>query len=211
MQNKKSGFPGSLYNYLCTILPDLFILTFIKRKQAKSYEEDKQEAPPENSNFRMLQVDFAENFICVAKEVQSAHWKQNPITLFTSVARYRDSTYCEVIIKGNLMHDMTAMVVFVNQLLSKTPDDLTAVNVWSDSLTNQLKNNFVMCSLDKLSGKNKICLHWSFGATRHGKGPSSRVVVTVGKGAVHKIQTRQQDMNNLYDFEKAFSKIRLQK
>lgn len=80
MKNKKSGTLGSLCNYLRTIPPDFFILALIRRKQAKSSEENKQEGPPKNSNFTMSQVDFAENFICVA------HWKQYQIILFTTMA-----------------------------------------------------------------------------------------------------------------------------
>lgn len=33
---------------------------------------------------------------------------------------------CEVVINGHLMHDKTAVIVFVNQLLSKAPNDLTS-------------------------------------------------------------------------------------
>ena len=50
----------------------------MRRKQAKSYEDDKSEAAMKNSNTAMLQVDFAENYTCTAQdEVQSAQWKQN--------------------------------------------------------------------------------------------------------------------------------------
>ena len=82
IKNKKSGSVGSLYNYLSSILPDFFIHTFVKRKQARSYEDDKSDATMKNSNTAMLQVDFAENYTCTAQdEVQSAHWrKQNQIT-----------------------------------------------------------------------------------------------------------------------------------
>ena len=84
IQNKKSGSVGSLYNYLNSILPDFFIHTFVIRKQAKSYEDDKSGADMKNSNTAMLQVDFAENYMSTAQdEIQSAHWKQNQITLFT--------------------------------------------------------------------------------------------------------------------------------
>ena len=86
IKNQKSGNVGSLYSYLCKIFPDFLIHSLLKRKQAKSYEEDKQEALMKKSNTVMIQVDFAENFICAAQdEVQSAHWKQNQINLFTSV------------------------------------------------------------------------------------------------------------------------------
>ena len=56
----------------------------MRRKQAKSYEDDKSEAAMKNSNTAMLQVDFAENYMrTVQDEVQSEHWKQNQITLFS--------------------------------------------------------------------------------------------------------------------------------
>ena len=83
--------------FLCKIFPDFLIHSLLKRKQAKSYEEDKQEALMKKSNTVMIQVDFAENYTCAAQdEVQSAHWKQNQINLFTSVLRFRENTQCEV-------------------------------------------------------------------------------------------------------------------
>ena len=75
-KNQNSGSVSSLYNYLSSILPDFFMNTFVKRKQAKRYEDEKSEAAMKNSNTAMLQVDFAENYTCTAQdEVQSAHWK----------------------------------------------------------------------------------------------------------------------------------------
>ena len=86
IKNEKSGTVGSLYSYLCKIFPDFLINSFVKRKQAKSYEESKQEVLMKNSSTVMTQVDFAENYTCATQdEVQSAHWEQNQITLFTSV------------------------------------------------------------------------------------------------------------------------------
>ena len=78
---KKSVSVGSLYNYLGSI----FFHTYIcEKKTSKSYEDDKSEADMKNSNIAMLQVDFAENYMrTVQDEVQSEHWKQNQITLFT--------------------------------------------------------------------------------------------------------------------------------
>ena len=66
IKNQKSGTVGSLHSYLCTIFPNFFIHSFLKRKQAKSYEEDKQKALMKNSNTVMVQVDFAENYTCAA-------------------------------------------------------------------------------------------------------------------------------------------------
>ena len=76
IKNQKSGTDGSLYSYLCTIFPNFSIHSFVKKKQAKSYEKDKLEDLIKNSNTVIIKLDFAENYICAAQdEVQSAHWK----------------------------------------------------------------------------------------------------------------------------------------
>ena len=144
-KNQKSGTVRNLYSYLCIIFPDFFIHSFAKRKQAKSYEEDKQEFLMKHLNTVMIQVDFAENYTCAAQnEVQSAYWKQNQITLFTSVMWFRENTQCEFILSDHLKHDKTPTVVFMDELLSKKPADATTVKVWSDGpVSNQLKNKYV--------------------------------------------------------------------
>ena len=209
IKNQKSGTVGSLYSYMCTIFLDFFIHSFVKRKQAKSYEEDKQEALMKNSNTVMIQVDFAENCTCASQdEVQSAHWKQNQTTLFTSVFWFRENTQCDVIISDHLKHDKTPIVVFMDELFSKKPADATTVKVWSDGPSNQFKNKYVMGSLDKLSRKHKVHMIWNFSATSHGKGPVDRVGATVKREAGQKICTRQQNVNNLHDFEKAVATLK---
>ena len=165
---QKSGSVGSLYSYLCTIFPDFFIHSFVKRKQAKSYVEDKQEALMKNSNTVMTKVDFTENYTCAAQdEVQSAYWKQNQSTLFTSVLSFRENTQCEVIISDHLKHDKIPIVVFRDELFSKKPANATTVKVWSDGPSNQFKNKYVMGSLDKLSTKHKVHMIWNFSVTSH--------------------------------------------
>ena len=54
IKNEKSGIVEDLYIYLYNILPEFFNHSFVKRKQAKSYEEDKIEAFMENSDTLML-------------------------------------------------------------------------------------------------------------------------------------------------------------
>ena len=144
---------GNLYSYLCTIFPDLFIHLFVKRKPEKSYEEDLMK----NSNTVMIQVDFAENYTCAAQdEVQSAHRKQNWITLFTSGLWFRENTQCQVIISDHLKHEKTPIIVFMDELFSKKPVDATTVKVGSDRLCNHFKNKYVMGSFDKRSRKHKV-------------------------------------------------------
>ena len=97
-----------------------------------------------NSNTVMTKVDFAENYTCAAQdEVQSAYWKQNQITLFTSVLSFREKTQCEVIISDHLKHDKIPIVVIMDELFSKKPANATTVKVWSDGPSNQFKNNML--------------------------------------------------------------------
>ena len=143
----------------------------MKRKQAKSYEDDKSEAAIKNSNTAMLQVDFAENYTCIAQDkVQSTHWKQNQITLFSSVMWFRENIKCEVITSDHLKHDKTPIFVFMDQLFSFKNLDINTMKVWSDRPNSQFKNKYVMGSLDLLSKKHDIDIIWNFSATSHWQG-----------------------------------------
>ena len=86
VKNTKTGQIEDMYQYLCNIVPPFLTHCFIKRKQAENYEKDKAYSLSEQSDTFMLQVDFVENYTCLAQdEVQSAHCKQSQITLFTCV------------------------------------------------------------------------------------------------------------------------------
>ena len=91
----------------------------------------------------------------------------------------------------------------MDELFSKKPAGATTVKVWSDGPSNQFKNKYVMGLLDKLSRKHKVHMIWNFSATSHGKGPGDGLGATVKREAGQKICTRQQNINNLDDFEKA--------
>ena len=84
VKNTKTGQIKNLYQYLCNLVPPFLIHSFIKRKQSESYEKGSAYSLSEQFDTFMLQVDFAENYTCLAQdEVQSTHWKQSEITLFT--------------------------------------------------------------------------------------------------------------------------------
>lgn len=68
---------GNLLKHFYKILPDFLKHCYIKRKQAKSFESDNDEAKGANGKVASLHIDFAESFNCEAQdEVQSAHWNQ---------------------------------------------------------------------------------------------------------------------------------------
>ena len=66
----------------------------------------------------------------------------------------------------------------------------------------------VMGALDKLSRKHKVHMTWNFSATSHGKCPVDRIRATVKREIGQKICTRQQNINNLDDFEKAVANLK---
>ena len=79
-----------------------------------------------------LQMDFAENYACTAQdEVQSAHWKQPQITLYTSVAWFRSDIFLHVIISGNLKHDIYAVVEYLSEILKYKPENVCFLKVWT--------------------------------------------------------------------------------
>ena len=68
-----------------------------------------------------------------------------------------------------------------------------------------------MGSLDKLAGKHNVHIIWNFSATSHGKGPVDGVGAAVKRETANKIRTRQLNINNLDDFDKAVSNLRITK
>ena len=91
----------------------------------------------------------------------------------------------------------------MDELFSKKPAGATTVKVQSDGPSNQFKNKYIMGLLDKLSRKHNVRMIWNFSATSHGKGPVDGLGATVKREAGQKICTRQHNINNLDDFEKA--------
>ena len=61
---------------------------------------------------------------------------------------FRENTQCEVIISDHLKHDKTPIAVFTEELFSKKQADATTVKVLSHGPSNQLKNKYVIGSLD---------------------------------------------------------------
>lgn len=71
----------------------------------------------------IVHVDFAENYSCTHQdEIQSAHWNQQQITLFTvavwTINEAKDIT-CEshIIISDDFEHEKTSVVVFMSTVL----------------------------------------------------------------------------------------------
>ena len=77
----KEGTVDDLQVDLEVQLPSFLEHVFVKRQQARFFKEKLEHLTEEEA---VVQVDFAENYSCkYQREVQSAHWSQDQVTLFT--------------------------------------------------------------------------------------------------------------------------------
>ena len=92
---------------------------------------------------RFMQVDFSENYTCMYQDdIQSAHWKQDQVSLFTAAISFNGKQHSKVIASDNLDHGKDAVVAYVDYLLDTLPASVKTVSVWSDGPSSQFKNDF---------------------------------------------------------------------
>ena len=146
-------------------------------------------------------MDYAENYTCRAQdEVQSAHWNQAQVTLYTSVLWFRNQIIPHVIISDTRQHNKSTVVPFTDQILSNTPEEVKHIEIWTDGPASQFKNQYVMTSMPMLSVKHNVNLSWNFSATSHVKGPIDGVGATLKQQAMEKVQTRKCVINNASEY-----------
>ena len=94
----------------------------------------------------MVQVDFVENYTCVYQhEVQSAHWRQTQVTIFTVMIYL-------VIVMDWRDHDKRAVTAFLVRILNKVSEEfshITDVDIWTNGPSSQFKNKFMFACLWK--------------------------------------------------------------
>ena len=140
---QETGTIEDLYNYICSISPKFIQHCYIKRQQAKKYEEDKKLASTTNNTVAVLQMDSAENYTCTAQdEIQSAHWNRNQVTLFTIVTWVKGKVISQVVVINYMHPTRTAVVVFLDEILKYISIGVT------------FKNRFVMEAMKTLSEFN---------------------------------------------------------
>jgi len=133
------GTMKTLYDHVSSMSQRFFYHCYITRMQAKQYEDKKKTAFP-MSQTAVVQMDFSKNYTCVAQdEVQSAHWNQRQVTLYTSVSWLRDQIISHVVVSDYMHHNKTSAVIFTGEVLAKLPHDVTEVKIWTNGPANQFK------------------------------------------------------------------------
>lgn len=133
-------------------------------------------------------------------EIQSAHWKQNQVSLFTAAVWYSGAIHSCVIASDNLVHTKDTVIAYLDRLLEELPREVKIVSIWSDGPSSQFKNRFVFASLPLLSEKFAINLTWNYFATSHGKGPVDGIGGSVKRYVWGKVKNRKNHVNNASTF-----------
>ena len=170
----KEGTTDDLFDHLCSILPEFLQHCHVKRNQADSYNKEREAVGCEefDKSFALLQVDFSENYTCMFQdEIQSAHWKQDQVSLFTAALWFDGKLHPTVIASDDLNHGKETVVSYIDHLLDTLPATVKCISIWSDGPSLQFKNRFVVAAISSLQEKHKINIIWNYFATSHGKGP----------------------------------------
>ena len=96
-----------LVEHISDLLPKFLEHCFIKREQASTYNTQRESAAsePQNSKKALLQIDYSENYTCVSQdEIQSAHWRQSQVSLFTASLWHSGSMYSHLLASDDLTH-----------------------------------------------------------------------------------------------------------
>lgn len=125
---------------------------YIKREQSKSYQSDRSttlECKTEaDKEMALLQVDFSENYTCISQdEIQSYHWQQSQVSLFTCSLTYNCKHYPIVIISDDTDHTKDTVVAYMSRVLEELSINIREVRVWSDGPSSQFKNKYIAASL----------------------------------------------------------------
>lgn len=121
----EEGDSEDLAKHIKNLVPHFLKHVHTKREQALAYRKQIELAtsPSFEPKIAILQVDFAENYTCgYQDEVQSAHWQQKQISIFTASAWYFGVHHSMTLISDNLNHSKETVIPYINYILEQLPD-----------------------------------------------------------------------------------------
>lgn len=192
-----------LINYIQSIYKAFFEHVYIKRQQSHSYNEIRNtvSSNEHSSHEALIQVDFAENYTCIAQnEVQSFHWCQPQVSLFTCSVWFHGKQHPFVIVSDNLTHTKDTIIAYMSRLLNELPSTITDVQIWSDGPSSQFKNKYIAAAIKVLEQVKKIKIQWNYFATSHGKGPVDGIGGAVKRGVRNAVMREKSVVLNSFQF-----------
>lgn len=184
---------------------------YIKRVQAKYFEELKIDLPPGTV---LIQCDFSENYTHKRQnEIQSVYWDTDSSTLYTCMVYFRISNAAAegaeaeiksmpyVVISDYKRHDKYATVIFNRAILEHFQNTFTDVPIealiyQSDGAAQHFKQKFTLCQLTF----NSIPTTWNFSATSHGKGCIDGIGGSLKRCVIEYVLAQNVDLNSAEEF-----------
>lgn len=174
----------------------------MKSIQASNFDNSKLEIETDTV---ILQIDFAENFSLVSQdEIQSAHWNNESVTIFTACAWL--SNGCKesmAIVSDELSHDKYSVWIFLKKIvqeLKKKYPSLNKMKIYSDGCAAQFKNRYSLSNLIHMKTDVGFSADWTFFATSHGKGAVDGVGATLKRTAWNAIKSRRFTISSAKEF-----------
>ena len=201
----KEGTTDDLFDHICLTLPAFLQHCYVKRNQANSYNKEREGVGRENfdNSLALLQVDFSENYTCMFQdEIQSAHWKQDQVSLFTAALWFDGKLHPKVIASDDLNHGKETVVayMYIDHLLDTLPGTVETISIWSDGPSSQFKNWFVAAAISSLQEKHNVNIRRNYFATSHGKGPVDGIGGSVKKQVWTAVSTRKAMVTDATSF-----------
>lgn len=206
-RHEENGTLAELAAHIAALSQQFCRHSFVKRVQSDVFNKvDRPRASDmQFPDEALLQIDFAENFVCESQdEVQSAHWNQRQLTLFTSAMYHHGIFQSKVFVSDNLVHTKETIIPYLYKLLTDMPNTVKTLKIWSDGPSSQFKNKFIASIIPIFEAEFNLKIYWNFFATSHGKGCVDGIGATVKTIVRKHIKARDQIVNSAADFVAAF-------
>lgn len=198
---EKIGTLSELLNELYDLIPEFLHHEFIKIKQAEAAVAMIAEAMKPDAECAVIGCDFPEKFKCSEQnQVQSAHYGETPISLFSAAIYHRGFT-AMVIASDFDKQTKDCILAYLDIILETLAPTAKRVDMWSDNATSQFKNQFIMEGLKSFQDRLNLKLRWNFYAAMHGKA----VVDGIGGTAKRFVKDRMLSQHILVNSAKDFA------
>ena len=133
----EDGSLEELEAYIINILPQFLQHCFAKMEQAASYQHQR-----ENASLLLLPVDYT----CQEQdEIQSSHWKQSQVSLFTAAFWHSETLHSQVIAFDNFAHYMETsetmpnveVIEMTSKMINNTNKELGLDDLFKNAVTLQ--------------------------------------------------------------------------
>ena len=204
----REGVVEEVVDELQNQLPVFLKHDFIKQQQSRCFQQIKSKVDKYNG---LLQMDFSENYTATYQdEIQSAHWHQKQVTVFTAVI-WVNQNDCKsyAVVSDCLNHNKEAVCTFLCTILADIQShwpDLKNLDIFTDGAASQFKNKYIFCFLcTKLPVISAIKITWHFFATSHGKGAVDGIGGVVKRAVSTAVNSRSHVVTDAASFLEAAS------